>query len=169
MVIPHHEYTYVPWALVVFGINNSVSEIYLMLLIPLTIVDKNRCFAYESTITGTLLATVNLVYYIATDVIAQFFLNFNAMGIKIPEDWCRVIICSLCALSSIVLWSYAMTDLKLLGRKGCKCYCRRRNKSKVIKINQSDDKSLGDDTSSQDSEYSSVHDSGRFRSEIDGM
>lgn len=83
MVVPHQEQDYVKWALAFFGINNSVSEIYLMILIPMTIADKNRCFAYEATMTGTLLATVNLVYYVATDIIAQFFLDFNTLGIKI--------------------------------------------------------------------------------------
>ena len=69
-LIPKHDSNkYVPWALALFGINNSLAEMYLMLLIPMSIADKNRCFAYEQTITGTLLATVNLMYYIAADVL----------------------------------------------------------------------------------------------------
>ena len=47
-----------------------MAEMYLMLLIPMKIADKNRCFAYEMTMTGTLLATVNLMYYLATDLLA---------------------------------------------------------------------------------------------------
>ena len=71
-MIPHLDSTrYVPWALFMFGINNSVSEMYLMILIPIKIADKNRCFAYEMTMTGTLLATVNLFYYLTTDLLGQ--------------------------------------------------------------------------------------------------
>ena len=70
MLIPHHDSDkYVGWALALFGMNNSLSEVFLMLLIPMSIADKNRCFAYELTMTGTLLATVNLAYYIAIDVL----------------------------------------------------------------------------------------------------
>ena len=68
--IPHRETDYIKWSLAIFGINNTVSELYLMIIIPMKIADKNRCFAYELTMTGTLLATINLCYYISTAVLA---------------------------------------------------------------------------------------------------
>lgn len=120
----------------IFGINNSISEIYLMILIPMTIADKNRCFAYELTMTGTLLATVNLFYYGSAGFLAQFFLDLNSLNLQIGEVWCRVIICSLCAVSTYILWRPAFVQLKLLRKRGCKCYCRkRRSKCTVNKVN----------------------------------
>ena len=52
-----------------------------MLIIPMTIADKNRCFAYELTMTGTLLATVNLFYYGSAGFLAQFFLDLNSLNL----------------------------------------------------------------------------------------
>ena len=137
-MIPHLDSTkYVPWALFMFGINNSVSEMYLMLLIPIKIVDKNRCFAYEMTMTGTLLATVNLMYYLATDLLAQCVYAAIVMKLKLSENWRRLIIIAFCAISMAFFWNSARKEFRNIKKRGIRCYCiKRRRKNKIVEIDE---------------------------------
>ena len=126
---------YVPWALFMFGINNSMAEMYLMLLIPMRIADKNRCFAYEMTMTGTLLATVNLMYYVATDFLAQCVQGAIILKWSLSENLCRLIIITLCAISIAIIWRPAKKEFRNLRKRGFRCYCiKKRRKYKIVQV-----------------------------------
>ena len=49
-----------------FGIADGFSDTFIMVLLPMTLADKNRQFAYELTMLGTIIALVNLVIYFIT-------------------------------------------------------------------------------------------------------
>ena len=76
---------------------------------PLTIADKNRCFAYELTIAGTLLATVNCMYYIGVGLLAEVMINFQGDD-GLSEAWNRVIITIFIILSNVFLYGQAKKE-----------------------------------------------------------
>ena len=45
---------------------------YIVILLPMTIADKNRVLAYELTMLGTIFALVHFCFYVSTSLIAGF-------------------------------------------------------------------------------------------------
>ena len=60
IVYPRHNEEYVTWTLSLLGIADGFGDFYIMVLLPMTLAGKNRKFAYELTMLGTIIALVNL-------------------------------------------------------------------------------------------------------------
>ena len=58
--------------LTLYGILNGFSDMYIVILLPMTIADKNRVLAYELTMLGTIFALVHFCFYVSTSLIAGF-------------------------------------------------------------------------------------------------
>lgn len=42
IIYPNHNTDYIEWSLALFGVSNGFLDMYLMILLPMTIADKNR-------------------------------------------------------------------------------------------------------------------------------
>lgn len=72
IVYPAHNDDYIPWTLSIFGFSNGFSDMFLLVLIPISLADKNRVLAYELTMIGTIFALLNLTFYIGGCFTAGF-------------------------------------------------------------------------------------------------
>ena len=51
------------------------SDFFVMILLPMTLADKNRLYAYELTMLGTIIALVNFTMFITTSLLASFVIE----------------------------------------------------------------------------------------------
>jgi len=72
IVSPAHDTKYIAWTFALFGLADGFSDMYTMILLPMTVADKNRMFAYELTMLGTIIALVNFCMYFTTALLAGF-------------------------------------------------------------------------------------------------
>ena len=75
IVHPVGNLTYVSWSLAAFGIAGGFSDMYIMILLPMTLADKNRQYAYELTMLGTIIALVNFTMFVSTSLLASFVIS----------------------------------------------------------------------------------------------
>jgi hypothetical protein len=85
------------------------------ILIPLSIATRNRV-AYELTMAGTIVATVNFVYYIVSHVLDQLY-NYVKLMFGMPPitdkfiDYCRGVIVLMLVVSCCILRRRAKQEL----------------------------------------------------------
>ena len=72
ILYPATDTDYINWTLALFGTSNGFSDMYIMILLPMTIADKNRVLAYELTMLGTIFALVHLCLFLTTALMAGF-------------------------------------------------------------------------------------------------
>jgi len=75
MIFPSHNLEYRPWSLALFGMASGFSDMYIIWLLPMTLADKNRVFAYELTMLGTIIALVHICTYFSTSLVASFTIS----------------------------------------------------------------------------------------------
>ena len=75
MVYPIGNNDYVAWTLTLFGIAGGFSDMFIMILLPMTLADKNRQYAYELTMLGTIIALVNFTMFVSTSLLASFVIS----------------------------------------------------------------------------------------------
>lgn len=128
------------WFLAVFGFTTSFTEFFIDILIPLNIAFKHRT-SCELTMAGTMVATVNLTYW----VIDGFFDNFYRIwegsdpsnGTKaIYKLILRIIVLILFFSSSVIIWPKAKKEYyelrAILRKTKCwKCFCCKRDNQYV--------------------------------------
>ena len=116
MVVPHDSQLFDDWSLGLFGLSRGFTEMYLTFLIPLTIADKNRCFAYELTMAGTLCATVNCFYFIGNGIFAEIIIYMHKQ-LDWPEALSRFIIVTINIISCIVFFKMAYKEFSKIRKQ----------------------------------------------------
>ena len=88
-----------------FGINSGFTEMYILILLPMTIADKNRVFAYELTMLGTMIALVHLCFFFTTTLLAGLVIDIIRLDVHFGNILNRCIVILLISLSTWIFWS----------------------------------------------------------------
>ena len=80
---------------------------YITMLLPMTIADKNRVLAYELTMLGTIFALVHFTFFCSTSLIGGFVVEIISKNVKFGNIPNRIIVIVLISLSTWVFWSKA--------------------------------------------------------------
>lgn len=107
IVYPAHNEEYISWTLSFLGIADGFSDFFIMVLLPMTLADKNRLFAYELTMLGTIIALVNFTAYFSTSLVAGFTVNVIKTDFKMGNIFNRCLIILIIGLSTAVFWGQA--------------------------------------------------------------
>jgi len=83
---------------------NGFSDMYITILLPMTIADKNRVLAYELTMLGTIFGLVHLTFYCATSLVAGVVIEIIKRNVTFGNIPNRLIVIVLISLSTWVLW-----------------------------------------------------------------
>lgn len=97
-----------------FGIADGFSDTFIMVLLPMTLADKNRQFAYELTMLGTIIALVNLVIYFITQIMASVTIFVLTTDTHLGNVFNRCLIIFMLIMSTIVFWKQACFQMEEL-------------------------------------------------------
>lgn len=111
IVYPIHNTDYVEWSLAVFGIASGFSDMFIMVLLPMTLADKNRLYAYELTMLGTIIALMNFAIFMTTSLFASFAISVIQKNFHLGNIGNRCLIITLLAISTWTFWRYAWEQL----------------------------------------------------------
>ena len=114
IIYPIHNEDYIEWSLAVFGVASGFSDFFIMFLLPMTLADKNRLFAYELTMLGTIIALVNLAMFMSTSLFASFAMSVLLGDLHTGDILNRILIIVLLLLSTWVFWHRAWSQLDTL-------------------------------------------------------
>lgn len=112
IIFPNHNMEYRETSLCLFGIASGFSDMFIMWLLPMSFADKNRMFAYELTMFGTILALVVLTSYFATSLFGSVTIEFIKNDIHLEQSYCRLFIILFVSVSTAVFWNSAKDELK---------------------------------------------------------
>ena len=107
IVYPYGNTDYIQWTLAFFGVASGFSDMFIMILLPMTVADKNRIFAYELTMIGTILALVYLTTYFMTSLCASFTSYIIKFDLNLGNIFNRCVIIVVLMLSSWVFYNKA--------------------------------------------------------------
>ena len=111
IIYPAHNEDYISWSLALFGIASGFSDMYITILLPMTLADKNRLFAYELTMLGTIIALVNFAIFISTSLLSSFVIYVLLKDVHLGNNWNRCLIIALLILSTWAFWKQAGNQL----------------------------------------------------------
>lgn len=111
IIFPNHNLEYRETSLCLFGIASGFSDMYVMWLLPMSYADKNRMFAYELTMFGTILSLVVLTSYFATSLIGSVTIDLVKNDIHLGQMYCRVLIIVFISISTWVFWNSTKEEL----------------------------------------------------------
>ena len=107
IIYPIHNEDYISWSLALFGIASGFSDMYITILLPMTLADKNRLFAYELTMLGTIIALVNFATFVSTSLLSSFVIYVLLKDVHLGDFWNRCWILTLLVLSTWAFWKQA--------------------------------------------------------------
>ena len=114
IVYPSGNLEYDVWPLAIFGLASGFSDMYIMILLPMTLADKNRQYAYELTMLGTIIALVNLTMFVTTSLFASFVISVIEEEVHLGNIFNRCLIILFLLLSSWAFWKPAWAQLSEL-------------------------------------------------------
>lgn len=116
IVYPSHNMDYISWTLSLFGLAAGFSDTYTLILLPMTVADKNRYYAYELTMIGTIIALVNFVMYFVASFISSIVIKVAQTNLDLGNIFNRCLIIFCLFLSTWVWWHRAMRQLRQVQR-----------------------------------------------------
>ena len=135
IVYPIHNEDYIEWSLAVFGVASGFSDFFIMFLLPMTLADKNRLFAYELTMLGTIIALVNLAMFMSTSLFASFAMTVIHKELQTGNIFNRILIIVLLSLSTWVFWSQAWSQLDNLRWRRRQSSIRKSSRASINQYN----------------------------------
>ena len=107
MVYPAHNEEYIGWTLSLFGIASGFSDMYIMILLPMSLACRNRLLAYELTMLGTIIAIVNFCMFFTTSLLSTCAIELIKKDIHLGNIFNRCLVIVTVALSTWAFWSSA--------------------------------------------------------------
>ena len=117
IVYPRYDYEYIAWTLALFGASTGFSNMFTMVLLPMTAADKNRMLAYELTMLGTIIALVNLTMYFTTFLLGGFVNALIKQDVSFGNILNRSIVILLIIVSTWIIWKTARAELSKITRR----------------------------------------------------
>ena len=109
IVYPAHNNEVISWTLSLFGMSSGFSDMFITVLLPMTIADKNRVLAYELTMLGTIFALVHFTFFCSTSLIGGLVVEIMRKNINFGNIPNRIVVIVLISLSTWIFWSKSRT------------------------------------------------------------
>ena len=100
-----------------FGCCKGFSDMYISILLPMTVADENRVLAYELTMLGTIFALVHLSFYLTTSLLAGLTVELARQRFKPGNIFNRIVVIILVTVSSYFFWIKARNQLVEVSKR----------------------------------------------------